>query len=210
MSTHRTRGQERADELDVSPAALAAEIERITGERDAARKQADEYLAGLQRERAEFLNFKRRTGEEREAMLGLAAESLLSKVVAVADDLDLALEARPATIASDPWVEGIGAIDRKLRMVLESEGVRPIDASPGQPFDPHLHDAISSTPGSGLPEGTIVAEIRRGYLLRDRVLRPALVAVAAGSHEAEQAGSPPSQDHPPGNGPARNPDHRTH
>jgi molecular chaperone GrpE len=181
MSTHRTRGQERADQIDISPTALTAEIERLTGELEAARKSADEYLAALQRERAEFLNFKRRTSEEREAMLGLAAESLLVKVLAVADDFDLALDARPATIAADPWVEGIGAIDRKLRQVLESEGVRPIESVPGQPFDPHLHEAIANVPGSGQPEGALVVEIRRGYRLRDRVLRPALVAVAAGS-----------------------------
>lgn len=196
MSTHRSRGQERADEIDVSPAALAAEIERITVERDEARKQTDEYLAALQRERAEFLNFKRRTGEEREAMLGLAAESLLSKVLAVADDFDLALEARPATIAADPWVEGIGAIDRKLRQVLESEGVRPIESAPGGLFDPRLHEAIVNVPGSGQPEGTIVAEVRHGYRLRDRILRPALVAVAAGSPDGEQAGGSQTDSNP--------------
>jgi molecular chaperone GrpE len=206
MSTHRSRGQERADAIDISPAALTAEIERITGERDAARKQADDYLAALQRERAEFLNFKRRTGEEREAMLGLAAESLLSKVVAVADDFDLALDARPATIAADPWVEGIGAIDRKLRAVLESEGVRPIESGPGQPFDPHLHEAITSIPGSGQPDGTIAAEIRRGYRLRDRVLRPALVAVADGSPGGGQAGGAPPERRAPDAGRTSNSD----
>ena len=121
-------------------------------------------------------------------MLGLAAESLLSKVLAVADDFDLALEARPATIAADPWVEGIGAIDRKLRQVLESEGVRPIESVPGGLFDPRLHEAIVNVPGSGQPEGTIVVEVRRGYRLRDRILRPALVAVAAASPDGEQAG----------------------
>ena len=206
MSTHRTRGQERADDIDISPAALTAEIDRITGERDAARKQADEYLAALQRERAEFLNFKRRTGEEREAMLGLAAESLLSKVVAVADDFDLALDARPATIAADPWVEGVAAIDRKLRAVLDSEGVRPIEAALGQRFDPRVHEAITNIPGSGLPEGTIVAEIRRGYRLRDRILRPALVAVASGSPGGDQPGVGPPEGSSPGSGPAPNSD----
>jgi len=180
MTKPRTRAEERVEELDISPAALTAEIERLTGELDAARKQVDEYLAALQRERAEFVNFRRRTSEEREAMLGLAAESLLSKVVAIADDFDLALEARPGEIADHPWVEGIGAIDRKLRAVLESEGVTPIDAGPGSVFDPRLHEAIANVPGTGQPEGTIVNEIRRGYRIRDRVLRPALVSVADG------------------------------
>jgi molecular chaperone GrpE len=180
MTKQRTRGQERVDELDTSPATLTAEIERLTGELDEARRQADDYLAALQRERAEFVNFRRRTSEEREAMLGLAAESLLSKVVAIVDDFDRALDARPDEIAGNSWVEGIGAIDRKLRTVLESEGVSPIDAATGSPFDPRLHEAIANVPGTGQPEGTIVNEIRRGYRIRDRVLRPALVAVAGG------------------------------
>ena len=190
MSTHRTRAQQRVDEIDVSPAALTAEIERLRGELEAARKSGEEYLAALQRERAEFLNFKRRTSEEREAMLGLAAEGLLSKVLAVADDFDRAVEARPSGIADDPWVEGIGAIDRKLRQLLESEGVRAIDSTPGTPFDPRFHEAIANVPGSGRLEGTIVDEVRRGYRLRDRVLRPALVAVADGKGDAGPPGPP--------------------
>jgi molecular chaperone GrpE len=222
MSTHRTRGQQRIDAIDVSPTALAAEIERLTGEVEAARKSAEEYLAALQRERAEFLNFKRRTSEEREAMLGLAAEGLLSKVLAVADDFDRAVEARPAAIVEDPWVEGISAIDRKLRQLLESEGVRAIESAPGTPFDPRLHEAIANVPASGLPEGTIVDEVRRGYRLRDRVLRPALVAVAAGgpeSHGAQPAAgdrSPAGQVEGAGDGPGSrmnpdiNPESRSH
>jgi molecular chaperone GrpE len=216
-----TRAQQRAAAIDVSPAKLAAEIERLTRERDLARRQAelarqelariqaggpiasdgsgrgpvsarkaapaddlarerDEYLAALQRERAEFLNFKRRTSEEREAMLGLAAEGLIRKVLALADDFDLAVEHRPEEGAADEaWVEGIAAIDRKLRQLLESEGVGPIHASPGTPFDPHEHEAVANVPGTGRPGGEIVEELRRGYRLRDRVIRPALVAVAA-------------------------------
>jgi molecular chaperone GrpE len=177
---HRTRAQQRADEIDVSPTALVAEIERLAGELAAAQTQADEYLGALQRERAEFQNFKRRTAEEREASLGLAADALISKVLAIADDFDLAIEARPAALADDPWVEGVAAIDRKLRLLLDSEGVRAIDAVPGLPFDPREHEAIASVPGTAHPEGSIVEEIRRGYRLRERVLRPALVAVAAG------------------------------
>jgi molecular chaperone GrpE len=209
--THRTRADERAAELDISPARLAAEIERLTRERDAALRKAreaearhsaadakkaraadpkeleaaikarDEYLAALQRERAEFLNFKRRTAEEREATLGLAAESLIRKVLALADDFDRAIESRPESHADDPWVEGITAIDRKLRQLLESEGVTAIEASPGTPFDPRDHEAVANVPGGDLPEGHVVEELRRGYRLRDRVIRPALVAVSEGS-----------------------------
>lgn len=175
----RTRAQERVDAIDISPAALAAQIEALQGELDTARKETDEYLAALQRERAEFQNFRRRTAEERLRDLGLAGEDLIRKVLAIADDFDRAIEARPASIAQDPWFEGIAAIDRKLRQLLESEGVTAIDAAAGRPFDPREHEAIANVPGTGHEEGAIVEEVRRGYRLRDRVIRPALVAVAA-------------------------------
>ena len=112
-------------------------------------------------------------------------------MLAVADDFDRAIDARPAELADNAWAEGIAAIDRKLGALLESEGVSPIDAAPGRPFDPREHEAIANVPGTGRPEGEIVDELRRGYRLRDRVLRPALVAVAAPTTNPEP--EPPSQ-----------------
>jgi molecular chaperone GrpE len=192
--SHRTRAQERADEIDISPTKLLADIDALKGERDAIQQKADEYLAGLQRERAEFANYRRRTSEEREAMLGLAGEDLIRKVLVLADDFDRAIEAQPAELAGDAWVEGVTAIDRKLRALLESEGVSQIDASPGRPFDPREHEAIASVPGTGRNDGDIVEEIRRGYRLRDRVVRPALVAVAANPDADAPAGEAPAAD----------------
>jgi molecular chaperone GrpE len=184
---HRTRAEERQAELDVSATKLLADIESLKAELETSRAKADEYLAGLQRERAEFANFKRRTTEEREQMLGLAGEDLLRKVLAIADDFDLAIDNRPVELADNGWVEGVTAIDRKLRALLESEGVKPVEASAGTPFDPRLHEAIVNVPGTSHAEGAIVDVIRRGYTLRDRVLRPALVAVAS----APDAGGEP-------------------
>ncbi|HEY3522910.1 MAG TPA: nucleotide exchange factor GrpE [Candidatus Limnocylindrales bacterium] len=198
MTHHRTRAQERADEIDISPTKLLADIESLRGELDAARKQADEYVAALQRERAEFVNFRRRTAEERERDLGLAGEGLIRKVLAIADDFDRAIENRPSALVDDGWAEGVAAIDRKLRLLLESEGVRPIEADPGRPFDPREHEAIANVPAADRREGEIVEEVQRGYRLRDRVLRPALVAVASGggstgggSTGGGSSGSPP-------------------
>ena len=182
---HKTRAEERADELDISPTKLLADIETLRAEKSAAQTQAEEYLVALQRERAEFLNFKRRTAEERQRDLGLAAEDLIRKVLALADDFDLAIEQRPESIAADAWFEGVSAIDRKLRALLESEGVTAIVADPGTAFDPREHDAIATVPGSERAEGEIVEQIRRGYRLRDRVIRPALVAVAGGTTTTE-------------------------
>jgi molecular chaperone GrpE len=190
---HRSRAQQRIDEIDVSPAALLAHIDQLKKELETVGGQAAEYLAGLQRERAEFTNFRRRTADERERDAGLAADGLLRKVVALADDFDRAIEAQPAALAADPWAEGVAAIDRKLRQLLESEGVTPIEIVPGAPFDPRQHEALLTVPGSGQPEGSVVAELQRGYRVRDRVLRAAMVAVAAHADEAPGGGEIPGE-----------------
>jgi molecular chaperone GrpE len=163
---------------------LESEIERLRVELDAAHAQAAEHVATLQRTAADFSNFRRRTAEERERDLGLAADGLLLKVVAVADDFDRALDAMPAELAGQGWIEGIVLLDRKLRALLESEGVKPIEAV-GRQFDPREHEAIASMPGTGRPDGEVVAEAQRGYRVRDRILRPAMVAVAAGDASAD-------------------------
>ncbi len=167
--------------------ARGAEVERLTADLQAAQAQAAEHLATLQRTAAEFQNYRRRTTEEREREAGLASEYLLKKVLAIADDFDRAIDSRPAEFAGNTWVEGIAVIDRKLRGLLESEGVRPIEAV-GRPFDPREHEAITNVPATGRPDGEVVAEIQRGYRLRDRVLRPALVAVAAGGDAPPPSG----------------------
>jgi molecular chaperone GrpE len=194
--THRTRAQERIDEIDVSPTKLLADMDKLKSELDEAHKQSEEYLALLQRERAEFNNFRRRTADERERALGLAGEDLIRKVLALADDFDRAIEARPEGSSADPWVEGITAIDRKLRALLESEGVTQIEAARGTPFDPREHDAIANVPGTDIPDGQIVEEVRRGYRLRDRVIRPALVAVAESGGAPAAAATTQSNDEP--------------
>jgi molecular chaperone GrpE len=187
--SHRTRAQERIDEIDVSPTKLLEDLERLKAELAAAQLQAEESLATLQRTAADFQNYRRRTTEERERDAGLASEFLLLKVLALADDFDRAIEAMPTELAGDAWIDGVVAIDRKLRALLESEGIRVLEAV-GRTFDPREHEAIANMPGTGRPEGEVVAEVQRGYRLRDRVLRPALVAVASGSGVTEPPASP--------------------
>jgi molecular chaperone GrpE len=189
----RTRAEERIEALDTSPAAVAAELEKlratsdakltqVIAERDEAIEQViaerDDYLAALQRERAEFTNFRTRTAKERELERGLAGVDLITKVLILADDFDRAIDSRPSALVDSAWADGVAAIDRKLRALLESEGVTAVEAAAGSDFDPREHEAVVGIPSTGLPDGTIVEELRRGYRLRDRVIRPALVAVA--------------------------------
>ena len=143
----------------------------------AALLERDEQIAAHQRTAADFANFRRRTTEERQREAGLASESLLFKTLAVADDMDRALAAVPENLAAEPWVEGVAAIHRKLLALLESEGVTSYEAV-GKAFDPREHEAIAQVPDSGKPAGEVITEHRKGWRIRDRILRPAVVSVA--------------------------------
>ncbi len=93
-----------------------------------------------------------------------------------ADDYDRALGTVPDDLRTQPWVEGMWLVERKLRDILTSEGLVPIDPI-GKPFDPYIHESIGHVE-TDAPEGTVVEEVRKGYRLHDRVIRPALVTVA--------------------------------
>jgi len=188
---HRTRAEERIAELDASPAALTAEVDKLQRELEAAQQEAAENKAGWQRAAADFQNYRRRTEQERDATLGLANEALLSKLLGHVDDFDRALANMPPELQDVGWVEGIIAIDRKLRQLLDSEGLTPIEAV-GRPFDPHEHEAVVREERSDVAEGIVTAELQRGYRIRDRVLRPAMVVVATGG--SDDNNSQPKQE----------------
>jgi molecular chaperone GrpE len=171
------RAEERLAEIDTSPTALVAQIDELRAKLATAEQEAQENRAGWQRAAADFLNYRRRTEQDREQNLGLANEALLSKLLLVADDFDRAVAQMPEELRGTSWTDGIVAIDRKLRQLLESEGVTPITAE-GQPFDPREHEAVVQEETAQVPEGTVTNELQRGYRIRDRVLRPAMVAVA--------------------------------
>jgi molecular chaperone GrpE len=186
--SHRTRAEERIAELDTSPAKLATEIEQLRSQLEEAQREAAENKAGWQRIAADFANYRRRTEQDREQNLGLANDALLSKLLAIVDDFDRALALMPPELERAGWTEGIVAIDRKLRQLLESEGLTPIEAQ-GQPFDPHQHEAVMQQPTADVPDGTVTQEFQRGYRIRDRILRPAMVAVAVNPNNDQPAGS---------------------
>lgn len=159
-----------------SRAAMLEKIEDLERVLEQAREQSDENLRALQRTAADFANYRRRVEEEREGLSQLSNAVLISKLLAVLDDFDRALETVPEE-THEGWVDGIRLVERKLRGVLEAEGVTQIEAL-GQPFDPNLHEAVVYEKTAEHPDNQVIGELQRGYRLRDRVLRPSLVRVA--------------------------------
>jgi molecular chaperone GrpE len=174
---HRTRGEERADAVKTpSRLELAERIEALERELDEVQRSETELRGNWQRSAADFANYKRRTEEERTTVAQFASSILIGKLLSVLDDFDRALDNVPAD-AHDPWVEGVQLVERKLRSVLEGEGVTPIEAI-GHPFDPNVHEGGVHEETADAPDNQVIGELQRGYRLHDRVLRPALVKVA--------------------------------
>jgi len=146
------------------------------------KKRAEEYLANWQRAQADFINYKRRAEQERLEFNSFANANLLCGILPVLDDLERALNAIPEELSGEDWVEGVRLVERKFRTSLEGQGVKPIIAL-GMAFDPNLHEAIRQTKGK---EGIVVAEYQKGYMLNDKLLRAARVAVGNGEEETEE------------------------
>ena len=125
---------------------------------------------------ADFDNFKKRTRQEQLETIQHASADLIARLLPALDDLHKALDHKPKGV-DDAWVKGLELSVRKLDEALSAHGLEPIE-SVGARFDPKLHEAIGSEESVEHPEDTITSELRRGYRIRDRVVRPALVKVA--------------------------------
>ena len=159
---------------------IVSEAEVVEEELDPlalAERQRDDYLDQLRRLAAEFDNYKKRMVREHEELRERAAERLLRDLLPVFDDLGRALTAFE-TAETEAIADGVALVHRALWTLLEREGVAELDPT-GDMFDPHRHEALLSQPADA-PEGTVLEVIQKGFLLGDRVLRPARVVVAGG------------------------------
>ena len=141
--------------------------------------KADEHWDRLLRTAADFENFKKRATREKQEAIKYANESLMQKLIPVLESLDMALAAAQAAPAEagQSLQAGVNLICQQLKGVLAEAGLEEVDAT-GKPFDPHLHEALSQQETPEVPEGHVVHQLRKGYKLRDRLLRPASVVVA--------------------------------
>ena len=160
-----------------------AELEDIESLKKALAEEkarAEDYLASWQRAQADFINYKRRSEQEKEEVSKFASSILMLSLLPILDDLERAFTSLPPELVEVTWADGIKLIERKLRATLEAQGLSEIKAV-GEPFDPNLHEAVAQAKGK---EGVVVRELQKGYKFHDRVIRPSQVVVGSGE-EAE-------------------------
>lgn len=131
------------------------------------------------RTQADFENYKKRAAREKEEAMKYANSSLLERLIAIVDNFVLGLSAARGEGESSPVFSGMNMVLKQLTDFLADNGLEPIDAS-GQKFDPNLHEAISHEASADVPEGLVIRQTRRGYRMKDRLLRPSSVVVSSG------------------------------
>ena len=173
--THQQKTAEQQEQVgEPNAASITAEVERQLTEEQ---KKAEECISLLRRTQADFVNYRRRMSQEQAEARVAAQSALLAHLLPVLDDLGRALDAAPPELSTQPWGQGLVLIARRIGMLLDQLGVQQIGL-PGERFDPRWHEAISTETRTDTPEGTIVHVLQPGYVLGERVIRPAQVIVA--------------------------------
>jgi molecular chaperone GrpE len=152
-------------------------IVQLVNEYKEAIKARDEANDKYLRAAAEFANARRRAELRADNEVRSARERVLNSMLPIVDDFERAFQAVPADAGESTWVEGFALIQRKLHSILQREGVTAIEAQ-GQPFDVTRHQAVMVEEAEGAPSGIVLEVLQQGYMLDDRVLRPAMVKVA--------------------------------
>jgi molecular chaperone GrpE len=158
------------EEVSNSASGTGAEVKRL-------QDLADEYQGRALRAQADFDNFRRRTQKEKEELAQYATSKLVTELLSVLDNFERALVTTPSSPESEAFVKGVDMIFRQLDGVLKSEGLTAMETV-GQPFNPEYHQAIMQVESEEYEEGIVTEEVQKGYLLKDRVLRPAMVKVS--------------------------------
>lgn len=181
MSEKKTKKSQLEDTIetpveDSTQQSLKDELEALQKQLEEAQARAAENLDGWQRAQAEFINYKNRIQRDHEQDYASMKGDIIKKVLPVLDDMERALANLPHGNAN-PWASGLELIARKFQNILEAEGLKRIEAK-GQPFDPNFHEAISSEPSEDVESGHVIEVVQNGYMIGERVIRPAMVRVA--------------------------------
>ncbi len=145
-------------------------------------REARDYLGYLGRLKGELKSYRERTRREKEILKESAAEDLIKELLPILDDFELAIGSAEKLKNFSGFAEGVKMIFNRMRDLLEKQGLKPIKAK-GEDFDPHLHEAVGTADLKRYPDNLVIEEMRRGYILNDKVLRPAVVKVNKRSSE---------------------------
>ncbi|MBK7449725.1 MAG: nucleotide exchange factor GrpE [Anaerolineales bacterium] len=174
MDKQEEQGQASDETMPNGEGQLSDEREALIQQLKEAESKVVEYKDGWARTQADFQNFRKRVERDNEAFKASTKGDILKKVLPVLDDLERALQNRPA---DDAWANGIELVARKFQNILDMEGVKRIEAK-GVAFDPNFHEAISHEPSAEVESGHVIDVVQNGYVIGERVIRPALVRVA--------------------------------
>jgi molecular chaperone GrpE len=174
-------GEDESQDVVESVAASVDPAVQMQADLDAAKSEVAEWQDRFLRKAAEFENYRKRVDKEKSEAMALAKSSVLVEFLPVLDACERALQsfsdAQDATDGLQQYEEGVQLLYRQLLDTMSRAGVVPMETE-GKQFDPHMHEALSREENPELKENTIVRELRRGYLFKDRLLRPAQVIVA--------------------------------
>lgn len=162
---------------ELKPAELPDDATELKKLLEQERAKSTEYLDNWRRAMADFSNYKKRAEKETGEMSKFLNAMLIARLLPILDDFDRAAQTIPDNLRDLTWIDGVMLIARKMQMVLEAEGLKTIDAL-HKPFDPNVHEAVIHEETDQHEEGTVIAELQRGYTLNARVLRPTMVKVA--------------------------------
>ena len=161
------------------------EVEALTQALDTERKRSEEYLTRLKYAQADIENLKRRYDRQLEETRKYCTEPLVIELLDVVDELELAVNSGHSANSAEALVQGVEMTLKKLKKILEGQGVAPIECV-GKPFDPSKHNAIAKTEKEGEKGCTIAEEVRKGYTMREKVIRPSIVKVVVKPSKSQE------------------------
>jgi len=161
------------------------QVETLSQALDAEKKRSEDYLTRLKYMQADFENLKKRFDRQMEEVKNYCNEQLIVELLNVVDELEMAVKSGRSSNSTEVLVQGVEMTLKKLKKVLEQEGVYPIE-DVGKPFDPSKHDAVARIEKNDAEGCIIVEEVRKGYIMKDKVIRPSIVKVTVPSSKSQE------------------------
>jgi molecular chaperone GrpE len=153
---------------------------------EAEKKRSQEYLTRLKYLQADLENLKKRYNRQIEEAKKYCTELLVTQLLDVQDELELALKTAESAKSAQPLIDGVQMTLKKLKKVLEQEGVSPIECETGKVFNPACHNAVSAVERDDVEACVVAEEVRKGYMMKDKVIRPSIVKVAVKSSKSSK------------------------